>query len=532
MAFESKIKPNSQEFLANAEAMRVLVAELQAKMATAALGGSETARQRHVGRGKMLARDRIDALVDPGSPLLELSPLAACGMYQDEVPAAGILSAVGRIAGQECVIVANDATVKGGTYYPLTVKKHLRAQEIARENHLPCVYLVDSGGAYLPAQDEVFPDRDHFGRIFFNQATMSAMGISQIAVVMGSCTAGGAYVPAMSDESIIVKNQGTIFLGGPPLVKAATGESVTAEELGGGDVHARVSGVADLLAENDAHALQLARRVVSNLNRIKPVSYSDLLSEREDVKVVFLVFFSAIIYHLAHLMKQMGQPMPRQIAFSGKGAGIVSLLDADSRSKNAAGLAELIFKKVYDEKDYQAGSLDILLGSNPKERTTFGALTMAGRNNLDIPFKNAVLMLTGTPVPNGAKNPVQNPLPFSTVENISLQDPNNPQELRYKDLTSAHLDQMEQEVRYFLDFVFDLNREFPFSSKFGALTGERLVKCKNVLATDLRSNLKNGLDARLANVDADEHVTEPLFFYPLSGALFQLMNYFADEAGK
>ncbi len=272
MAFESKIKPGSTEYLGNAGIMRELVSDLQARMAVVAAGGSDAAKKKHLDRGKMLARDRVNTLVDPGSPLLELSPLAAYGLYGNEVPAAGLVCAIGRIAGQECVIVANDATAKGGTYYPLTVKKHLRAQEIARENHLPCVYLVDSGGAYLPAQDEVFPDRDHFGRIFFNQATMSAMGIPQISVVMGSCTAGGAYVPAMSDETIIVRNQGTIFLGGPPLVKAATGESVTAEELGGGDLHARVSGVADHLAQSDVHALRLARRIVSNLNRQKHTS--------------------------------------------------------------------------------------------------------------------------------------------------------------------------------------------------------------------------------------------------------------------
>jgi len=268
----SAIKVHAAEFTRNAEAMRALVADLRATLAHAARGGSDDARARHLARGKLLVRDRVDALIDPGTPLLELSPLAAHGMYRDEVPAAGMITAVGRVSGQECVIVANDATVKGGTYYPLTVKKHLRAQEIARENHLPCVYLVDSGGAYLPAQDEVFPDRDHFGRIFYNQATMSALGIPQLAVVMGSCTAGGAYVPAMSDETIIVRNQGTIFLGGPPLVKAATGEDVSAEDLGGGDVHTRISGVADLLAENDTHALQLARRVVANLNRARPQS--------------------------------------------------------------------------------------------------------------------------------------------------------------------------------------------------------------------------------------------------------------------
>ncbi|HRQ60188.1 MAG TPA: carboxyl transferase domain-containing protein, partial [Alphaproteobacteria bacterium] len=232
-------------------------------------GGGEKARARHTERGKLLPRERIDGLLDPGSPFLELSALAAHGVYDDDVPAAGIITGIGRVAGQECVIVCNDATVKGGTYYPLTVKKHLRAQEVAEANNLPCIYLVDSGGANLPNQDEVFPDRDHFGRIFYNQANMSAKGIAQIAVVMGSCTAGGAYVPAMSDESVIVKNQGTIFLAGPPLVKAATGEEVSAEDLGGGDVHTRISGVADHLAENDQHALEIARRCVSNLNRHK-----------------------------------------------------------------------------------------------------------------------------------------------------------------------------------------------------------------------------------------------------------------------
>ncbi|HEX7045124.1 MAG TPA: carboxyl transferase domain-containing protein [Burkholderiales bacterium] len=268
---ESRLKTNSDEFRANAEALRALVEDLRAKVAAVSEGGSEDARRKHVARGKLLVRDRVAALLDPGAPFLELSQLAAYGMYGNEVPAAGIVTGIGRVMDRECVIVANDATVKGGTYYPMTVKKHLRAQEIARENRLPCIYLVDSGGAYLPAQDEVFPDRDHFGRIFYNQANMSALGIPQIAVVMGSCTAGGAYVPAMSDETVIVKNQGTIFLGGPPLVKAATGEVVSAEDLGGGDVHTRISGVADHLAENDAHALSLARRIVATLNRAKTV---------------------------------------------------------------------------------------------------------------------------------------------------------------------------------------------------------------------------------------------------------------------
>jgi 3-methylcrotonyl-CoA carboxylase beta subunit len=253
----------------NVAAMRALVRDLRDKVAHIALGGGEVARQRHLSRGKLLPRDRVKTLLDPGTPFLEFSQLAAYNVYDDVIPAAGILTGIGRVAGRECVIVANDATVKGGTYYPLTVKKHLRAQEIAAQNNLPCLYLVDSGGANLPSQDEVFPDRDHFGRIFYNQANMSAAGIPQIAVVMGSCTAGGAYVPAMSDESIIVRNQGTIFLGGPPLVKAATGEIVTAEELGGADLHSRTSGVTDHYAASDAHALAIARRLVGNFNRPK-----------------------------------------------------------------------------------------------------------------------------------------------------------------------------------------------------------------------------------------------------------------------
>jgi len=267
---ESQIQPRSPEFKANADALRALVEDLRVKASAVAQGGGEAARAKHVARGKLLPRDRVDRLLDPGTPFLEVGQLAAYGMYGDEAPSAGIITGVGRVQGQECMIVANDATVKGGTYYPLTVKKHLRAQEIARENRLPCIYLVDSGGAFLPRQDEVFPDREHFGRIFFNQANLSALGIPQIAVVMGSCTAGGAYVPAMSDEAVIVRNQGTIFLGGPPLVKAATGEVVSPEDLGGGDVHTRLSGVADHLAESDAHALGVARRIVSHLNRQKP----------------------------------------------------------------------------------------------------------------------------------------------------------------------------------------------------------------------------------------------------------------------
>ena len=267
---ESTLDPRSDSFRRNAAAMQSLVDDLRCRLEQVALGGGEAARARHVARGKRLPRERIDLLLDPGTPFLELSPLAAFGLYDNEAPAAGLITGIGRVSGRECVIVCNDATVKGGTYYPLTVKKHLRAQDIARENRLPCIYLVDSGGAHLPSQDEVFPDRDHFGRIFYNQATMSAEGIAQIAVVLGSCTAGGAYVPAMSDESIIVRGQGTIFLGGPPLVKAATGEEVSAEDLGGGDVHTRLSGVADHLAEDDADALGRARAIVARLGGAAP----------------------------------------------------------------------------------------------------------------------------------------------------------------------------------------------------------------------------------------------------------------------
>ena len=268
---KSALDTQAEDYRRNAEALSAAVADLRAKVAAIKEGGGEAARKRHLARGKLLPRERVRALLDIGSPFLELSQLAAYGMYGGEVPAGGIITGVGRISGRECVVVANDATVKGGTYFPVTVKKHVRAQEIARENRLPCLYLVDSGGANLPTWEEVFPDRDHFGRIFYNQATMSADGIPQIAVVMGSCTAGGAYVPAMSDESIIVRNQGTIFLGGPPLVKAATGEVVSAEALGGADVHARTSGVVDHYAENDLHALALARTIVANLNRRKQV---------------------------------------------------------------------------------------------------------------------------------------------------------------------------------------------------------------------------------------------------------------------
>jgi 3-methylcrotonyl-CoA carboxylase beta subunit len=286
---ESKLNPRSEEFRANAAALEAVVADLKEKVAKLALGGGQAARDKHVSRGKLLPRDRIAQLLDPGTPFLELSQLAAFGMYNDDAPGAGVITGIGRIAGQECVVVCNDATVKGGTYYPVTVKKHLRAQEIAEENHLPCVYLVDSGGANLPNQDDVFPDRDHFGRIFYNQANLSAKGIAQIAVVMGSCTAGGAYVPAMSDESIIVKNQGTIFLGGPPLVKAATGEVVSAEDLGGGDVHTRLSGVVDHLAQNDAHALGIARSIVGNLNRVRhtPLALKEPAPPRYDPQTLY-----------------------------------------------------------------------------------------------------------------------------------------------------------------------------------------------------------------------------------------------------
>ncbi|HEY2864892.1 MAG TPA: carboxyl transferase domain-containing protein [Casimicrobiaceae bacterium] len=279
---ETRLDPRDPVFVANRKALESLVTDLKAKVRAIECGGGDAARSRHTGRGKLLPRERVAALLDPGSPFLELSQLAAYGMYDDNIAAAGIITGIGRVSGRECVVVCNDATVKGGTYYPMTVKKHLRAQEIARENRLPCIYLVDSGGANLPNQTDVFPDRDHFGRIFFNQATMSAEGIPQIAVVMGSCTAGGAYVPAMSDESIIVREQGTIFLAGPPLVKAATGEVVSAEALGGADVHTRISGVADHFALNDPHALAIARRIVGNLNRVKP-ALSDVVPPRPPI---------------------------------------------------------------------------------------------------------------------------------------------------------------------------------------------------------------------------------------------------------
>ncbi len=277
---KSSVDTRSDLFAGNAAAMKDAVADLREKVAQIEQGGGEKAHDRHLGRGKLLPRDRIDTLLDEGTAFLEFSQFAGWEMYEDTVPAGGILTGIGRVSGRECVIVANDATVKGGTYFPITVKKHLRAQEIARQNNLPCIYLVDSGGANLPQQDDVFPDRDHFGRIFYNQATMSSEGIPQIASVMGSCTAGGAYVPAMSDEAIIVKDQGTIFLAGPPLVKAATGEVVSAEDLGGADVHTRISGVADHLAEDDTHALSLVRRIVANLNRPKRIDLE--LAEARD----------------------------------------------------------------------------------------------------------------------------------------------------------------------------------------------------------------------------------------------------------
>ena len=279
-ALRSTIDPHGRELAQNAAAMRALVADLREKLAAATQGGSEEARARHVARGKLLARERVNLLIDPGTPFLELSPLAAYGLYGGDVHSASLITGIGRISNRECMIVANDATIKGGTYYPMTVKKHLRAQDIARENHLPCVYLVDSGGAFLPLQDEIFPDERHFGRIFYNQARMSALRIPQIAAVMGSCTAGGAYVPAMSDESIIVRNEGTIFLGGPPLVKAATGEEVSAEELGGAEVHSRQSGVTDYYATSDHHAIGIARRIIANLNRVRP-TYLELREPRE-----------------------------------------------------------------------------------------------------------------------------------------------------------------------------------------------------------------------------------------------------------
>ncbi|MFT4571175.1 MAG: 3-methylcrotonyl-CoA carboxylase beta subunit [Hyphomicrobiaceae bacterium] len=277
---ESHVKPSGAEFQENRTRMEAMVAELRGKVEGAHLGGPEHARELHKSRGKLLPRQRVEQLLDPGTPFLELSSLAASGLYGDDAPGAGIITGIGQIHRRRCVVIANDATVKGGTYYPITVKKHLRAQEIALENRLPCVYLVDSGGAFLPKQDEVFPDREHFGRIFYNQANMSAVGIPQVAVVMGSCTAGGAYVPAMCDETIIVREQGTIFLAGPPLVKAATGEEVTAEELGGGDVHTAISGVSDHLAEDDRDALRIARQIFENLPASRPSPFD--LTQPED----------------------------------------------------------------------------------------------------------------------------------------------------------------------------------------------------------------------------------------------------------
>ena len=284
---QSKINIRSDDFKINQAAMQLLVDDLKQKAQQIALGGGEKAREKHLARGKLLPRERVDHLIDAGTAFLEIGQLAAYQVYADDVPAAGVIAGVGQVNGVTCMIVANDATVKGGTYYPLTVKKHLRAQEIAEQNHLPCIYLVDSGGAYLPMQDEVFPDRDHFGRIFYNQARMSSQGIAQIAVVMGSCTAGGAYVPAMSDETIIVRNQGTIFLGGPPLVKAATGEVVSSEDLGGGDVHTRLSGVADHLAENDEHAIAIARNIVANLNKKPNETAAEIEAPLFDAKELY-----------------------------------------------------------------------------------------------------------------------------------------------------------------------------------------------------------------------------------------------------
>ncbi|MEL7453760.1 MAG: carboxyl transferase domain-containing protein, partial [Pseudomonadota bacterium] len=283
---KSSIDPTSPSFVSNAKAMDGLIDRLREKTAAVARGGSERARERHIARGKLLPRERVERLIDPGAPFLEIGLLAANGMYDDEAPGAGLITGVGRVEGRECVIVCNDATVKGGAYFPITVKKHLRAQEIAEQNHLPCIYLVDSGGANLPHQSEVFPDREHFGRIFFNQAQMSAKGIPQIASVMGSCTAGGAYVPAMSDETVIVRKQGTIFLGGPPLVKAATGEVISAEDLGGADVHARQSGVADHYAAHDDHALAIVRSIVRTLNKPKPqpLDFQEPLDPIYDIK--------------------------------------------------------------------------------------------------------------------------------------------------------------------------------------------------------------------------------------------------------
>ena len=327
-ALQTQLNVRSDDFRVNASAMQRLVDDLRTHLTAVAQGGGEAARAKHTARGKLLPRDRVQCLLDPGSPFLELSPLAAHGMYGDAAPSAGLIAGIGRINGVACMVVCNDATVKGGTYFPMTVKKHLRAQEIAQQNHLPCVYLVDSGGANLPQQDEVFPDRDHFGRIFYNQANMSAMGLGQVAVVMGSCTAGGAYVPAMSDETIIVKNQGTIFLGGPPLVKAAIGEIVSAEDLGGGDVHTRLSGVADHLADNDAHAIALAREAVARLNRKKEI-HAALVAPRPplyDAKEIYSVIPADTRkpYDVRDIIARSGASTLRDIAAALEARGVAT----------------------------------------------------------------------------------------------------------------------------------------------------------------------------------------------------------------
>ena len=293
----NQIDTDSVSFIENAKAQELIIKDLREKVAQIKLGGGDRARERHLSRNKLLPRDRIDSLIDPGTAFLELSQFAGYELYDDDVPAGGIITGIGRVSGIECVIVANDPTVKGGSYYPITVKKHLRAQEIAKENNLPCIYLVDSGGANLPRQADVFPDKEHFGRIFFNQANLSAAGIPQVAIGLGSCTAGGAYVPAMADESVIVKNQGTIFLAGPPLVKAATGEVVTAEELGGADLHCKTSGVTDHLAQSDAHALQIGRQIVANFNRQKEYNVISILQRSPEPNLNCLY---------THLMKSVG----------------------------------------------------------------------------------------------------------------------------------------------------------------------------------------------------------------------------------
>ena len=345
----SQVNTRSAEFLANSEAMQVLVDDLAEKLSSIKLGGGEKYQTRHKSRGKLLVRERIDALIDKGSPFLELSQLAAYEVYSEEVNAAGIIAGVGRVSGQECMIVANDATVKGGSYYPLTVKKHIRAQTIAEQNHLPCIYLVDSGGANLPRQDEVFPDREHFGRIFFNQANMSAQNIPQIAVVMGSCTAGGAYVPAMADESIIVKEQGTIFLAGPPLVKAATGEVVSAEDLGGADLHCKTSGVTDHYAQNDHHALELARQSVSHLNRQKP---NQLNFKNLTVKHYFMQEVAALVTEQTELISAIDTvwvSICAAIIFLMEGG--FALLEAGFvRSKNAMSIIAKVIVEISEKR--------------------------------------------------------------------------------------------------------------------------------------------------------------------------------------